>query len=99
MKESQYGGGGSSIGRTASRMRASTSAVRRTRWCRHTCASPLPIARSPAPDSTRPVPDATGLGGSSFWVGIRELCTWNASENGAIWEVNRRLGFVRRPAQ
>ena len=30
--------------------------------------------------------------------GIRELCTWNASNNGAILAVNRRLGFVRRPA-
>ena len=29
---------------------------------------------------------------------IRELRTWNASGNEAILEVNRRLGFVRRPA-
>lgn len=30
--------------------------------------------------------------------GIRELRTWNASSNEGILEVNRRLGFVRRPA-
>ena len=30
--------------------------------------------------------------------GIRELRTWNASNNGAILAVNRLLGFVRRPA-
>ena len=30
--------------------------------------------------------------------GIRELRTWNASDNGAILAVNRQLGFVRRPA-
>ncbi len=30
--------------------------------------------------------------------GIRELRTWNASDNKGILEVNRRLGFVRRPA-
>ena len=30
--------------------------------------------------------------------GIRELRTWNASDNEGILEVNRRLGFVRRPA-
>ena len=31
--------------------------------------------------------------------GIRELRTWNASDNGGILAVNRRLRFVRRPAQ
>lgn len=30
--------------------------------------------------------------------GIRELRTWNASGNKGILELNRRLGFVRRPA-
>ncbi len=30
--------------------------------------------------------------------GIQELRTWNSSNNGAILEMNRRLGFVRRPA-
>ena len=30
--------------------------------------------------------------------GIRELRTWNASHNEGILAVNRRLGFVRRPA-
>ena len=30
--------------------------------------------------------------------GSRELRTWNASNNKGILEVNRRLGFVRRPA-
>ena len=30
--------------------------------------------------------------------GIRELRTWNASDNAGILEANRRLGFVRRPA-
>ena len=30
--------------------------------------------------------------------GIRELRTWNASDNAGILEVNSRLGFVRRPA-
>ena len=30
--------------------------------------------------------------------GIRELSTWNASHNEGILAVNRRLGFLRRPA-
>ena len=30
--------------------------------------------------------------------GIRELRTWNASNGGAILEVNRGLGLMRRPA-
>ena len=29
--------------------------------------------------------------------GIRGLQTWNASDNERILELNRRLGFVRRP--
>lgn len=34
----------------------------------------------------------------AYESGIRELRTWNASDNGGILEVSRRLGFVRKPA-